>query len=245
MHGYTFGPTLSESEIAAFEQAHGIRLPDDYRLFLREAGNGGVRRRTGTTRGSSAPGPDYGITELEETASDCDLGRPFPYREEEGAVSDTDAVLWPDDDTFPGGPGYLPFGDKGCGAYAALIVSGPGYGRLWIVSEFKFLPMNVTFGDRYRQWMTFLSDRALPVLAAERKVTGVTVGMSKAEVIRICGGRWRQRADFEGPGSELLFEHLATQYKLDGNERVTRRIAHSLYEQNLFDFATKRIIDAS
>jgi hypothetical protein len=33
-HRYSFGPTLSETELAAFESANRIRLPNDYRRFL-------------------------------------------------------------------------------------------------------------------------------------------------------------------------------------------------------------------
>ena len=47
-HGYHLNPPLSEDEIQAFEADHGIRLPEEYRLFLRVVGNGG-------------PGPAYGL----------------------------------------------------------------------------------------------------------------------------------------------------------------------------------------
>ena len=35
-------PCLTEPEIDSWEAAHGIRLPHEYRLFLREVGNGGL-----------------------------------------------------------------------------------------------------------------------------------------------------------------------------------------------------------
>jgi hypothetical protein len=49
-HRYSFGSTLSESELAAFESANRIRLPNDYRRFLALVGNGGQARSTGSRR---------------------------------------------------------------------------------------------------------------------------------------------------------------------------------------------------
>lgn len=38
--GVVMGPTLSETEIAAFERACNTRLPEAYRLFLQQVGDG-------------------------------------------------------------------------------------------------------------------------------------------------------------------------------------------------------------
>ena len=41
----SMGPTISETEIAAFESACNTRLPQAYRLFLLEVGDGWKTRR--------------------------------------------------------------------------------------------------------------------------------------------------------------------------------------------------------
>ncbi|MDR3058481.1 MAG: SMI1/KNR4 family protein [Prevotella sp.] len=51
---------LSDSSVCKFEKSNNIELPDDYRYFITEIGNGGI-------------GPDYGILSLEESIIDFKL----------------------------------------------------------------------------------------------------------------------------------------------------------------------------
>jgi hypothetical protein len=54
-HRYVMRPVLSEQALREFEAARGVRLPDDYRLFLRTVGDG-------------AAGPSYGLQSLEKAS---------------------------------------------------------------------------------------------------------------------------------------------------------------------------------
>lgn len=50
-HKYAFGPKLNESDILTFEKNFDCKLPEPYKIFLTEFGNGGA-------------GPSYGIFSL-------------------------------------------------------------------------------------------------------------------------------------------------------------------------------------
>jgi hypothetical protein len=52
-HRYQLNEPLSETVVAKFEKQHSIVLPDDYRRYLTEMGNGGA-------------GPAYGVFRLGE-----------------------------------------------------------------------------------------------------------------------------------------------------------------------------------
>ena len=72
-HRYELNDVISEAEIRSFESAHGIVLPEGYRSFLLEIGDGGA-------------GPDYGLAELQHTHVDWQfsarsLSVPFPLTE--------------------------------------------------------------------------------------------------------------------------------------------------------------------
>lgn len=74
-HGYDLKPCLDETQVREIEEKHSFKLPDDYRRFIMEIGNGG-------------PGPYYGLDPLEESFPALDLtkdpallSKRFPLRE--------------------------------------------------------------------------------------------------------------------------------------------------------------------
>jgi hypothetical protein len=77
-HQYKLNPSIDEGTVAAFEQKHGVTLPDDYRHFITTIGNGGA-------------GPAYGLFKFGEHDDGHDhrswdagylvgtFGKPFPH----------------------------------------------------------------------------------------------------------------------------------------------------------------------
>jgi hypothetical protein len=102
-HGYSLRPTLSESELAAFESTNRILLPDDYRRFLAVVCNCLV-------------GPFYGLTPL--SVGHRNLSRPFPLTEATSILTEEEyeRLLLPDSHDYPGDyPGVLEVCHHGCG----------------------------------------------------------------------------------------------------------------------------------
>ena len=80
LHNYELKPPLPAEEIEAFEKKYGITLPEDYKYFITQVGNGGA-------------GPFYGVFPLGEWAFNpishkCDepgweitgeIGQPFTH----------------------------------------------------------------------------------------------------------------------------------------------------------------------
>jgi hypothetical protein len=138
--GHLLGPVLSEREVGAFESRHSVTLPEDYRRFLREVGNGG-----------DGP-PYYGLARLGEPASDMReeerriwtkldmLDQEFPFSGPwiwEGQVGmwDDKAHDWSDEGKAKLAQierGNIYIGNDGCGAYWHLIVLARERGNVWL-----------------------------------------------------------------------------------------------------------------
>jgi hypothetical protein len=132
-HRYQLGPCLTEAEVIAVEQQYRIRLPEDYREFLLNIGNGGA-------------GPDSGMGSLSgsiETAklkcpdlADDVLAKPFPLVKPyvfplDGTSDEVEAFLkdlWRPEYM----QGTLPLADCGCGVDVLLIITGEARGTLWL-----------------------------------------------------------------------------------------------------------------
>lgn len=152
-------PCLSEEKISLFESFYGVQLPEEYRNFVKYAGDGGI-------------GPDFGIFPLRDTvpvgheafppsilpdeAAKCIplLATPFPYTAEvtEEQFQDTDESdpFW---DHFLSVRGCLQIVESGCGRGYLLVVNGPAAGTIWIRGDDGFYPEGVKFYDWYRCWL--------------------------------------------------------------------------------------------
>ena len=109
-HKYQWNPPASLKEIEEFEQETGIVLPDGYRNFLLQAGNGGA-------------GPFYGL---------------FPISASRGWPIEADKLPWLDpdrsveelEDVPDWKRGCIPIGSQGDTYITCLMVTGPDRGRV-------------------------------------------------------------------------------------------------------------------
>jgi hypothetical protein len=169
-HKYRMNPPIAPGELETFEVLHGIRLPEDYRCFLLEVGDGGA-------------GPAYGVLPLRYWAWHVSewnhlTGSPRPLVERPSASylaspcqlrADVDydgtwqERLAPQDyDSFQG---MMAVCYQGCADCVLLVVSGAERGRLVSVGESwnppVFLPMP-DFLSWYETWQdSVLSDERL------------------------------------------------------------------------------------
>jgi len=127
---------LGWEAVHAFEEEHGVVLPEPYRTFVAEVSDGSFQ----------GP-PEYGLAGLAESAKGQDLGRPFPlaeawiWEDDEGGHEDPDAVV-----EQVVHQGSLNLGTDGCGMDWHLVVTGPHRGHIWQVTDVGALPFGAEFG---------------------------------------------------------------------------------------------------
>ena len=234
LHRYTMGPTLSGDDLQAFEQKHQVTLSADYRLFLKEAWNGGVNHSPNHIAQNSGAGPGCGLLPLDRAMIGCDLSNPFPFTEETRTAPSNGKDDWEEGAHYSG---VLEICYMNGAQFAVLVVNGPAYGTIWdlhddFYPEEIYVPTGLTFGEWYQQWIDAINHKALLVLASERAAASAGIGVTKAQVIAICGGNWKLKEYRAQPNfmRVLQFEHLATEFELDENDVVVRLIRHSIYE---------------
>ncbi len=120
-HRYEVSPCLDETQIREVEAMYNLSLPEDYRRFLLEVGNGGA-------------GPVWGLYTLDEAVEESGaagldgfFNAPFPYV---SAWEETDADCMSDDIYHV--QGSLAVGDFGCGIQFRLVLVGPERGNIWL-----------------------------------------------------------------------------------------------------------------
>jgi uncharacterized protein (TIGR02996 family) len=128
-HKYLFNPVLREEEITAHEKRHGSSLPEEYRTYLLELGNGGV-------------GPDYGVNPWGLHEDGSDLATPFPYSTREAEELIARYLQGEYEGIHPKSevPGCRVIADHGCAAYSLLVVTGEQRGMIWVIGDMGWLP---------------------------------------------------------------------------------------------------------
>ena len=148
-HHFRLNPPLALNEIEEFEARHHIRLPEDYRAFLTEAGNGGA-------------GPYYGIFPLSKWADFLDwvlderpediLSRTCPLRP---TISRTENWADPFNDASPY-QGTIAIGTQGCTYEVLLVVRGPLAGKVLYVDadgQPPYIVWEPDFLSWYERWL--------------------------------------------------------------------------------------------
>ena len=152
-HEYRLHPPVDANEISQFEEQNGIRLPDDYRFFITEIGNGGA-------------GPAYGVFKFGEEDDGFDyckwsngylvgdLSKPFVHSEswnhtkefwdkepeisdelsedeEDRLMEEWDSLLTAEYWSPSVMDGAIPVCHLGCAQRQWLVINGPQRGYVW------------------------------------------------------------------------------------------------------------------
>lgn len=131
----SFNKVLTESEIRDFETEYDVTLPEEYKLFLTEIGNGGL-------------GPNYGLLSLQESIIDfklvekpvIDISSDFKYKDAWNE-SWIDSIDWENDRPeldivnqymdVSHISGCLQISHYGHGCTNLLVIKGESKGQIW------------------------------------------------------------------------------------------------------------------
>lgn len=141
-HKYCWNMPASLEEVERFEQKLGISLPEDYRNFLLQAGNGGA-------------GPFYGLFSLKEIEYwltwDLELDK-LPFLSPEHTSKDFKDLDMEEDWKR----GCMPIGSEGDTYFTCIMVSGPNRGRIVYIEyegNWFFFPKEPDFLSWYQRWL--------------------------------------------------------------------------------------------
>lgn len=138
-HKYKWNPPATLEDVEKFEQEIGVTLPDGYRNFFLQAGDGGA-------------GPSYGLFSLKQVRHWLTWEvqpEKMPYLSPEIETVDIEKVpdCW---------RGCIPIGSQGDTYFTYLFVTGPNRGRVvYVESEglWIFFPKEPDFLSWYTRWL--------------------------------------------------------------------------------------------
>lgn len=167
-HKYEINPPASINEVEAFEKRYSVQLPDCYRAFVLQVGNGG------TSYMNSGAGPFYGIYTLGEHLGQMVDGNPQSYLNNESPLfpnlsnEDWDSMskVLADDNISDEDyykelekiySGILPIGLQGCTYLHGLVLNGTHKGKvvnLELSGDYKPIFANdKNFLAWYERWL--------------------------------------------------------------------------------------------
>lgn len=200
-HGYKFNNPLTLSDVLKFESKTGVNLPEDYRDFILNLGDGGV-------------GPYYGIKKLADAAEYSDLSKSFPWVSKVNLSNDDyDDML----------PGALVIAERGCAYTDILVVKGLSCGQIWsdfTAADEPILPSHDSFSDWYLDWLK----RCIATIKREPLIDQIKVGMSVEELSAILGDdmdRWSSTSNLpDSPAYYIGFSNTNASFSIDSNHTV-------------------------
>ncbi len=142
-HKYQLNPPAALADVEAFEQQLGCTLPEAYRSFLLQAGNGGA-------------GPFYGLFSLEQMQGWLDWPvepTETPYLQPDVKI---DNLCYLQDNDYNWQRGCLPIGSQGDTYFTYLLLAGPHRGRVVYVEyelSWVFFPREPDFLVWYTRWL--------------------------------------------------------------------------------------------
>ncbi|WP_437543577.1 SMI1/KNR4 family protein [Sorangium sp. So ce367] len=237
-------PAASPEEVGAFEAAHRIRLPEEYRDFVLHIADGGA-------------GPDYGLAPLDAWTPDAlprvevvitsvdghrvsagtggrpplsrpaEMDKPFRLRERWAVL---DAEGRPNPLPIPAGDnpydGCLYLSDKGCGYFDFLVVTGDLAGQVW--SDFTAAegdaevgPTGLSFRGWYMGWLD-MSLASVIVTHARRALAGQALADAERQALVA-----HERVVAPGAKAHTLAARGLVDVFLGRDEEAARRLAEA------------------
>lgn len=125
-HKYKLQPVISERKLDKMERKYDFTLPDDYRNFVLEIGNGGA-------------GPSYGLYSVEASVTG-QTDRTYQYRSDDVRKTISKSFIRPDErfkcrEDFYDDYGMLMLCQHGCANDDYLVINGSERGFVWCYLE--------------------------------------------------------------------------------------------------------------
>lgn len=199
-HRYKVGACLAPEDIREFEGRYDLALPDCYRSFLLEVGNGGI------SYAESAAGPFYGIYPLGKHLNEI-IDSPEQFLRNPPAIwpnmsdehwSELSRRINGDDDISDEDfdaelnrlySGIMPLGSQGCAYLHGLVVAGDHSGKVVNIDLDRTKP-RFCFEDNFLDWYERWLDETLAgiLLADGAGWFGYTMGGDARDLLGVFDG---------------------------------------------------------
>lgn len=194
-HEYVVGKVVENDDILKFEKDYEVSLPECYKAFLLNVGNGGKSYQ------KSAAGPGYGIFPLGKNVAEFVNDNPENWLKQNCSLyPNMSDDFWKelnnkiDEDISDEGfeyelgkifSGILPLGTEGCTYYYGLVLNGEYKGRVVNIDIDRRKPyfaFESNFLDWYERWLDEITEETA---IAEKDLFNYTLGGSTAHILDV------------------------------------------------------------